>query len=449
MLGNGGDGVTLDGNASGNMIGGPGAGNVISGNAGAGISISGAATNTTVQGNKLGTDVGGTIALGNIIGVFLNDAVGNLIGGTDPGDGNLISGNSSIGIQILRSSPKVSGTPDGNVVQGNFIGTDVMGLAPLGNGQGNTSGVGLFLNNARGNTIGGTALGAGNVISGNSLAGVSIFGQSGVNLGDTQGVANLLIGNIIGPGVTRALLKTTDRVTSQAQVLNQQQLGVVINTSTGNTLSNNDIENNIVGVEITGSVPATPSNPTSGQFAVDTVIGNTIEDNFNGVYLNQSTENEILNNTITSNVSTGITLLGNLTKANLIQGNTITGNTDGTSNPQSGTGIYIESAQNNLVQGNVISNNGVAGVYLFNKASGNIVQLNTIKKNHQYGVFLYNSAGNVNQIIRTGKNANKVSGNRIADFREFTGPVLPRMGTPKTTKGLKAQRVHGQHHPRG
>ena len=112
-----------------------------------------------------------------------------------------------------------------------------------------------------------------------------------------------------------------------------------------------------------------------------------------------------------------------------MQGNTITANTDGLKQPQSGVGVYIEQAQNNYVLGNnTISNNGLVGVYLFDHATGNVVQSNKIAKNHQYGVFLYNSGGNVGLIVRSGKNANVLRGNTIADFREFTGPVKGRLG---------------------
>ena len=69
----------------------------------------------------------------------------------------------------------------GNLVQGNFIGTDAAGKAGLGN----FAGVALFLTS--GNTVGGTSAAARNVISGNNY-GVFIF----------QSNANLVQGNFIG-----------------------------------------------------------------------------------------------------------------------------------------------------------------------------------------------------------------------------------------------------------
>ena len=110
---------------------------------------------STVECSRIGTDVTGTADLGNYIGVHA--AVAATIGGSAPGTGNVISGN-EVGIYL-------SGT--GVSVQGNFIGTDASGMLDLGNAFD-----GIFVDNGSGNTIGGTAAGAGNVISGNGNSGV-------------------------------------------------------------------------------------------------------------------------------------------------------------------------------------------------------------------------------------------------------------------------------------
>lgn len=89
----------------------------------------------------------------------------------------------------------------GNVVQGNFIGTDVTGTASLGNGNN-----GVLLG-APGNLIGGTTPGTRNIISGN--------GQSGVYLNDIFATNNVVASNFIGTtaGGTAALSNTVDGVT--------------------------------------------------------------------------------------------------------------------------------------------------------------------------------------------------------------------------------------------
>ncbi len=131
---------------------------------GNGIAIFGAgATGNRVEGNFLGTNVTGTLDRGNLTdGVQVRGASNNTIGGTAPEDRNLISGNEARGASILGEADQDGHDATGNVVLGNLIGTNVDGISALGNTQ-----EGVVLRGARGNTVGGTEPGAGNVISGN------------------------------------------------------------------------------------------------------------------------------------------------------------------------------------------------------------------------------------------------------------------------------------------
>jgi hypothetical protein len=164
--GNGGPGVSIA-IASRNTVGGATAAarNVISGNDLYGVQIGGTSTNQNViAGNYIGTDATGAAKLGNArYGVYLS-AANNRIGGSAAGESNVISGNGQGGLYIVGS-----GTT-GNVVQGNRIGTNAAGTAALGN-----TSVGIDLR-APQTTIGGAAAGAGNLISGNGAAGIQIFG---------------------------------------------------------------------------------------------------------------------------------------------------------------------------------------------------------------------------------------------------------------------------------
>src|SRR5215831_15815525 len=133
--------------------------NLISGNSGSGIEIIGSATtNHLLRGNFIGTDVNGTAVLANGgNGVVISGGANtNTIGGTIFGAGNVISGNSGLGVFITSTGTTA------NSVEGNRIGTDASGAVALGN---QTSGV--LIGHADGNSVGGTTAGARNIISGN------------------------------------------------------------------------------------------------------------------------------------------------------------------------------------------------------------------------------------------------------------------------------------------
>ena len=170
-------GIFLDGGASNNTVG---PGNIVSGNGlagtqGVGVYVFGSTTTgNLIMGNRIGTDANGAFALANsAIGVLLYRSPGNTV------QGNLISGNRFIGVEIAAA------TASGNQVIGNMIGTNAAGTAAVPNGFD-----GVFINNAANNTIGGTATGAGNLISGNTSAGIQLFGP--------QSTGNVIQGNALG-----------------------------------------------------------------------------------------------------------------------------------------------------------------------------------------------------------------------------------------------------------
>ncbi|MEX1193652.1 MAG: hypothetical protein WD904_10005 [Dehalococcoidia bacterium] len=112
--------IWLTPQARDNIIGGPGAGegNVLSGNGLYAISIDGA-RNNVVQGNFIGLDTTGRIGVPNNAGVNLQaGAFGNLIGGPNEGERNVISGNRQ-GVLLTGA------TTTGNTIQGNIFGTSV------------------------------------------------------------------------------------------------------------------------------------------------------------------------------------------------------------------------------------------------------------------------------------------------------------------------------------
>ena len=144
----------------------------IYGFAGAGIRAGGTGSHV-IQHNFIGIAPPGTIAIPNGVGILVESG-NNLIGGSAPGEGNLISGNTGGGIIM-------TGVAAANVIQGNLIGTDISGLVGLGSQFVGVDSLG------GGNEIGDPTPGAGNVIAFNSLYGVRI----------QAGVANRIRGNSI------------------------------------------------------------------------------------------------------------------------------------------------------------------------------------------------------------------------------------------------------------
>jgi hypothetical protein len=188
-------GISVTGNN--NTIGGSnaGEGNVVSGNLFRGIFLIG--NGNFVQGNLIGTNAAGTARVENKwFGIQINGN-NNTVGGTTAGARNIISGN---GFDTsTRSGISFFGTPTGNVVQGNYIGTDINGTSAIGNAGGGIH----FAGTSSGavpanNVIGGVAAGAANVIAFNN--------SNGVTLMPGPGTGNAIRGNSIfsntgGPGL--------------------------------------------------------------------------------------------------------------------------------------------------------------------------------------------------------------------------------------------------------
>jgi hypothetical protein len=298
------------------MIGGanPGEGNVISGNT-YGIvnssTFSGSGTDTLIRGNRIGTNPSGTTAIPNAVaGINIggpSPLTPATIGGSGPGDGNLISGNGQYGIQVVSHER----------ILGNLIGTDVTGMHALGNGWD-----GIFANNYTSPTnldlvIGGTDPGSRNVISGNDqyagpYGGIEI--QS-----DSIGGATIQ-GNYIGTDINGAPTLGNGR----------EDIGVGTNCLIGGTAAGagNLIADSPAGVGLYGSN--------------NQVIGNVIYDNVEAGVGSRGLNNQIIGNTIHDNRGNGVQINGG---------------------PDGGLplGVY---AQSNTVSANSIYANGGLGIAL-------------------------------------------------------------------------------------
>jgi hypothetical protein len=153
-----------------------------------------------MQGNFVGTNLDGTATITGVdarFGTLLDSSVGldspgNLLGGTVAGARNVIAGR--VGMSDGLAGPGTPAYPHhvySNLVQGNYIGTDVTGAKVLG-GE-------VKIQDSPDNTIGGTTPAARNLISGSRRAGILVLSSD-----DTSG-GTLIQGNYLGTDKTGLL----------------------------------------------------------------------------------------------------------------------------------------------------------------------------------------------------------------------------------------------------
>ena len=381
--------------ASQNTIGGltAGARNVISGNNESGIYLAGlGATDNQIVGNFIGTTFQGASPLGNgENGVTIYRGSANRIGTASDEGRNLISANSQRGIFIngLGASR--------NVIQGNFIGTDISGTLKLGN---TFTGVGI--SGSPSNTIGGIQVEARNLVSGNKQSGVAIDGS--------LSIANWVQGNFIGTDVTgsQALGNLWNGVLLSAAPSNH--VGGVV-AGSGNVISGNS-QRGIFIVDAGGNGNQVQGNLIGTDSTGHSDLGNA----FAGVWI-ETAENLVggkstaARNVISGNDQSGIYICGNLASNNLVQANFIGTDSAGASAiGNSFGGVQVSNAAFNVIggsapgTGNLISGNLNSGIYFQAAASRqNLVQGNFIGTdvsgtfaipNTLGGVYFYGSPGN-------------------------------------------------------
>jgi CSLREA domain-containing protein len=276
-----------------------------------------------IQSNFIGTNVTGTSPVnnGNGNGIYIEPTVNNnLIGGTVAAEKNLISGN-SVGILL----------GDANIIQGNFIGVDVTGTSAIGMTEPGSPAIGILIYGDN-NMLGGTVDGAENVISGYLNYAIQI----------ENGAENTIQGNLIG---------TTASGTAPIPESN----GIWIN---------NQAANNIIGGSQVGA-------------------GNIIATGGTGINIESGADGTIVQGNFIGTDPTGTLNLGNgcdgiqiFNASNTLIGGTQAGEGNiiaysGRTNGCSGHGIQIIKqtyapplANNNRIQGNRIFSNKDLGIEL-------------------------------------------------------------------------------------
>ena len=160
-------------------------GNLISGNTNVGVQISNTSNANSIAGNIIGLNAAGTAAVGNGVGIRIDSvSYNNIIGGTTTAARNVISGNTRNGIEIDEANS--------NVLIGNWVGLNAAGTDRIAN---------LFnsiqiANTASGNRIGTDGDGVNDIGERNVISGA--FSGSNVNIIDFGTSNNVVAGNYIG-----------------------------------------------------------------------------------------------------------------------------------------------------------------------------------------------------------------------------------------------------------
>ncbi len=260
----------------------------------------------------------------------------------------------------------------GNVISGNYIGTDSTGNADQGNGG---NGI-YFASGASGNVIGGNGPADRNIISGNN--------QSGILISGTGTDSNTVSGNYIGvnAGGGGALPNTLDGI----GIIGGAQHNRVGEASAA---ARNIISGNLAnGIRLEGA--ETSSNVILGNYIGLSSQGfGGIGNQLLGIYLLGGANHNVIGggtteegNIISANIGYGIVL--NAANTNFISGNYVGTSPDGGSAQGNNVGIYLLGLSSGNViggdspgLGNVISGNA-SGIYLIadsNTIRGNIIGL--------------------------------------------------------------------------
>ncbi|GAB4527245.1 MAG: hypothetical protein OHK0046_44870 [Anaerolineae bacterium] len=386
----------LDG--SNNLIGGtqPGQGNVIGGHS-TGVYIyedaelPGIADSNRVQGNMIGVAIDGVTPRPNDNGIGMGGRVSNaLIGGTQAGAGNVISGNTQDGLSF---GARCCVPP--TQVQGNIIGLDLTGEIIVGNGgYGIELATGGDFEEEAAFIIGGTAEGAGNVVSGNGSIGINLRTGNAVVQGNIIGLNQA--GNAARPNNTGMQIDmyAISRDSGGVSIIGGTEPGsgniISGNTSSGISLYNIQhpvyIQNNIIGGDITGqtAIGNGGSGISTGFF---TVINHSVI--IGGVNAG---------NQIFGNGGDGVFLNGgSSTNPSAFLGNTIGTNLDGDNLSNGGVGIWLRDGTGTRIggsaegEGNTIFFNDLSGVLLSSGVTRSPIRGNRIAFNQGLGIDLSSS----------------------------------------------------------
>ena len=247
-------------------------------------------------------------------------------------------------------------------------------------------------------------------VTGNGF-GIYAWGSSNVTISDSVIFDNTRAGIVI-EGVMETVLLVDNHIISNAQegirlsgsefspisdilvmdnIINNNREGIKL-IADGVMIDGNDISNNDIGILM-------------DKASNNTLNGNDISDNPHGIQLIDSNNNTIKNNSIIQSVTAGLDLKDS--HSNSIIDNHVHSNKEG---------VYLETSSSNIIDGNNISDNAANGTMLIWNSNDTIYANNTVKGN-DIGLFI---AWNSFATILTD---NDISDNTVDDVKQQDPPT--------------------------
>jgi CSLREA domain-containing protein len=324
--------------------------------------------NNTITGNYFSTLPDGSLSAGFENGVDIrivddgggpNPATGNVVGGADSGtptvcDGacNLIANATGEGIDLVGTGGLEGSATGPTTIKGNFIGLDTTGTMGYGNG-----GVGIYVGDADGVTVGGTAAADGNQIADNGSRGVeAISGATGLTIQSnsmglsSDGGTELSNGGPVLNADYELLVSSAG-----ADVFDNRFAGQVVLDG-----SSAEFKGNVIGIGTGGEDVGTDDDLLVLTGSGSHLVGGTLMGDPNTI------------GNVDSATSSAISIRGG-SNSNNVNGNFIGVDANGVAHPNDGFGISVGvtgTADNNVIGGagsnqeNVISNSGHDAIQL-------------------------------------------------------------------------------------
>ena len=349
--------------------------------------------------------------------------------GTPLGEGlRVTAGASTIRALVVNSfSEQISlVTNGGNKIEGCYLGTDPTGTIDLSNGYG------VYIQSSNGNTIGGTAAGAGNLLSGNSGDGIRI----------TTGDANVVQGNLMGttPDGTAALGNGTGItiVLATNTLIGGATAGArnVISGNSGDGITvaqsgaGNRILGNFIGTDKTGTQPV-PNNFGIDAYLTESIDiggpapgeGNLISGNNQAIILNNGINGSVIQGNLIGTDPTGLLPVPNNLSILL---NTLDTTDVVIGGPGSGEGNVIAFNQGFAIPGNILFTGGI-----WNLGQRITIRGNSIHDN--FGIGIDNSDGSLGVTPNDPLDPDTGVGNEFQNFPIVTTvtPMGPQGGTTR------------------